>query len=193
MPIGCLADRRPSQAISAVKYPHLLSPGRIGGLHLRNRILMSPMGSNLSELDGHCGERIQAYYEARARGGAGMLIVGVAAIAWPAGACNPNQVAISSDEFLPGLSALARRIKRHGCAAAIQLQHAGKVAVRDIAAGRPMLVPSVPPTDSGEMTAALTAEEMGAFVKSFNEQGAKVEYKVCLLYTSDAADDSVYV
>lgn len=161
-----------------MKYPHLLSPGRIGGLHLRNRILMSPMGSNLSEVDGHCGERIQAYYEARARGGAGMLIVGVAAIAWPAGACNPNQVAISSDDFLPGLSALARRIKRHGCAAAIQLQHAGKVAVRDIAAGRPMLVPSVPPTDSGEMTGALTAEEMGAFVKSFTEKGAKVEYKV---------------
>ncbi|MEH6585406.1 MAG: FAD-dependent oxidoreductase [Halioglobus sp.] len=161
-----------------MNYSHLLSPGRIGGLSLRNRIVMSPMGSNLSESDGHCGERIQAYYEARARGGAALIIVGVASIAWPEGACNPNQVAISSDEFLPGLSALARRIKRHGCAAAVQLQHAGKVAVRDIAAGRPMLVPSIPPQDKGEMTAALTSEEMGAFVKSYTAQGAKIEYKV---------------
>ena len=161
-----------------MNYSHLLSPGRIGGLRLRNRIVMSPMGSNLCEPDGHCGERIQAYYEARARGGAAMVIVGVASIAWPEGACNPNQVAISSDEFLPGLSALARRIKRHGCAAAVQLQHAGKVAVRDIAAGRPMLVPSIPPQDKGEMTAALTPEEMGAFVKSYTAEGAKVEYKV---------------
>ena len=161
-----------------MNYSSLLAPGRIGSLQLRNRIIMSPMGSNLSEEDGHCSERIQAYYEARARGGAGMIIVGVASIAWPEGACNPNQVAISSDEFLPGLETLARRIKRHGCAAAVQLQHAGKVAVRDIAAGRPMLVPSVPPVDKGEMTAALSAKEMAAFVKSYTAQGAKIEYKV---------------
>ena len=51
-------------------YP-LLQPGRIGTLELRNRIIMAPMGSNFAETDGTCGERIQAYYEARAKGGAG--------------------------------------------------------------------------------------------------------------------------
>lgn len=161
-----------------MNFEHLLSSGRIGSLELRNRIIMTPMGTNLSEADGHCGERIQAYYEARAHGGAGMLIVGVASIAWPSGACNPNQVAISSDEFLPGLRALAGRIKQHGARAAVQLQHAGKVAVCDIAAGRPMLVPSIPHNSRDEMSAALTPEEMAAFVKSYTKQGAKVAYKV---------------
>lgn len=159
-------------------YKNLLSSGKIGQLELRNRIVMAPMGSNLSEANGHCGERIQAYYEARAQGGAGMLIVGVASIAWPSGACNPNQVAISSDEFLPGLRALASRIKLHGCRAAVQLQHAGKVAVCDIAAGRPMLVPSVPDKSRDEMSAALTPVEMSAFVKSYSKKGAKAGYKV---------------
>jgi 2,4-dienoyl-CoA reductase-like NADH-dependent reductase (Old Yellow Enzyme family)/NAD(P)-dependent dehydrogenase (short-subunit alcohol dehydrogenase family) len=159
-------------------YKNLLSSGKIGQLELRNRIVMTPMGTNLSEASGHCGERIQAYYEARAQGGAGMLIVGVASIAWPSGACNPNQVAISSDEFLPGLCKLASRIKLHGCRAAVQLQHAGKVAVCDIAAGRPMLVPSIPDKSRDEMSAALTAAEMSAFVKSYSKRGAKVEYKV---------------
>ncbi len=152
-----------------MNFEHLLSSGHIGSLELRNRIIMTPMGTNLSEADGHCGERIQAYYEARAKGGAGMLIVGVASIAWPSGACNPNQVAISSDEFLPGLRALAERIKQHGARAAIQLQHAGKVAVCDIAAGRPMLVPSIPHNSRDEMSAALTPEEMAAFVKSYTK------------------------
>lgn len=161
-----------------MSFKHLLSSGHIGGLALRNRIIMTPMGSNLSDADGHCGERIQAYYEARAKGGAGMLIVGVASIAWPAGSCNPNQVAISSDDFLPGLRALATRIKQHGARAAIQLQHAGKVAVCDIAAGRPMLVPSIPRKSPDEMSAALTPEEMAAFVKSYTKEGAKVSYKV---------------
>ncbi len=159
-----------------MSFQHLMSEGHIGSLALRNRILMAPMGSNLSEADGHCGERIQAYYEARARGGAGAVIVGVAAIAWPEGNCNPNQVGISNDDFLPGLAALAGRVKQHGCRAIIQLQHAGKVAVRDMAAGRPMLVPSLPKHTPDDMMAALTAEEMAAFVKSL--AGAKIEYKV---------------
>jgi 2,4-dienoyl-CoA reductase (NADPH2) len=159
-----------------MSFDHLLAEGRIGSLVLRNRILMAPMGSNLCGEDGHCGERIQAYYEARARGGAGAVIVGVAAIAWPQGNCNPNQVGISNDEFLPGLEALASRVKQHGCRAIIQLQHAGKVAVRDMAAGRPMLVPSLPKHTPDDMMAALTPEEMNAFVKSL--MGAKIEYKV---------------
>jgi len=46
-------------------YQNLLSVGRIGPLELRNRIIMSPMGSNLSQADGHCGERIQALSVAR--------------------------------------------------------------------------------------------------------------------------------
>jgi len=164
--------------LKIMAFDRLLAPGRIGGLELRNRILMAPMGTNLARTDGHCGERIQAYYEARAAGGAGAAIVDVAAIAWPDGACNPNQVAISSDDFLPGLSALAARIKRHGCRAAIQLQHAGKVAVRDIAAGRPMLVPSLPESTPDDMMAALTEEEVAGFVKSHTGEGAKIEYRV---------------
>jgi 2,4-dienoyl-CoA reductase (NADPH2) len=157
--------------------PHLLSPGRIGSLELRNRILMTPMGSNLAEADGHVGERIQRYYEERARGGAGMLIVGVGAIAWPDGACNPNQVAISDDAFLPGLSELTRRAHAHGARIAIQLQHAGKVAVRDIVEGRPLLGPSVP-TGKGanDLLRDLTAEETKEFVA--NLAGPRPQFRV---------------
>ncbi|MBW2402141.1 MAG: effector protein, partial [Deltaproteobacteria bacterium] len=135
---------------------HLLAPGRIGALEIRNRIVMSPMGSNLAEEDGHMGERIIRYYEERARGGVGLLIVGVGAISFPDGACNPNQVAISDDAFLPGLSELCERVHAHGAKVAIQLQHAGKVAVRDMVAGRPLMVPSILPYKGGDLTNDLT-------------------------------------
>ena len=59
-------------------YEHLLAPGRIGALETRNRIVMAPMGSNLCEADGTPGERMLAYYEARARGGVGLIVVEVA-------------------------------------------------------------------------------------------------------------------
>ena len=142
----------------------LLQPGLIGGLELRNRIVMAPMGSNFAEGDGRCGERIQAYYEARAKGGAGLLTMGVCAVAFPAGTAEPFQVGVSSDEFIPGLAALARRVHAHGAKIAMQLQHAGKTATLDLAAGREMWVPSLPPHTKTDMLQALTAEEMATFV-----------------------------
>jgi 2,4-dienoyl-CoA reductase-like NADH-dependent reductase (Old Yellow Enzyme family)/NADPH-dependent 2,4-dienoyl-CoA reductase/sulfur reductase-like enzyme len=142
----------------------VLRPGRIGTLELKNRIVMAPMGSNFAESDGHCGERIQAYYEARAKGGAGLLTMGVCAVSFPAGTAEPFQVGVSQDDFIPGLAAVARRVHAHGAKIAMQLQHAGKTATRDLAAGRELWVPSVPPHTKTDMLQALTAEEMANFV-----------------------------
>jgi 2,4-dienoyl-CoA reductase-like NADH-dependent reductase (Old Yellow Enzyme family) len=158
------------------EFEQLLAPGRIGSLEIRNRILMSPMGSNLAQEDGHVGERIKRYYEERARGGVGLIIVGVGAISFPAGACNPNQIAISDDAFLPGLSDLTRRVHTRGAKIAIQLQHAGKVAVRDIVDGRPMWVPSVLPYKGGDLTNDLTPDELQRFVANLTQPGARMAY-----------------
>lgn len=142
----------------------LLQPGLIGTLELRNRIVMAPMGSNFAEESGHCSERIQAYYEARAKGGAGLLIMGVCSIAFPAGTAEPYQVGVSNDDHIPGLAEVARRAHRHGAKIAMQLQHAGKTATRDLAAGRPVWVPSIPPRAHTNMMTAFTQEELATFV-----------------------------
>ena len=155
-------------------FANLLSPGRIGTLELRNRIVMAPMGSNFAESDGHCGERIQAYYEARAKGGAGLLTMGVCSIAFPAGTAEPFQVGISRDDFIPGLAALAQRAQRHGAKIAVQLQHAGKTATRDLAAGRPIWVPSVPKRAPTTMMSAFTHEEMSTFVGALGQHKPQV-------------------
>lgn len=143
----------------------LLQPGRIGSLRLRNRIVMAPMGSNFAETDGSCGERIQAYYEARARGGAGLLIMGVCGVAFPLGSCEPFQVGVSEDRFIPGLARLAERVHAHGAKIAMQIQHAGKNAVTCLAQGREIWVPSIPkaPPPNDTMM-AVTREELATFV-----------------------------
>lgn len=53
-------------------YPHLLSPGQIGGLTLRNRVVMVPIDSIFSTEDGASNERHRAYLAARAKGGVGL-------------------------------------------------------------------------------------------------------------------------
>lgn len=154
-----------------MSYKHLLSPASIGKLSLRNRIIMAPMGSNFAESDGSCGERIQAYYEARAAGGAGLLIMGVCSVAFPAGTAEPYQVGVSDDRFIPGLRTLAERVHKHGAKIAMQLQHAGKTATRDLAEGRELWVPSLPPPFKTDMMAALTPEEINSFISGSRNRG----------------------
>lgn len=147
-------------------YQHLLKPGKVGGLTLRSRIMMAPMGSNYADPDGHCSERIQAFYEARAKGGVGLITMGSIAIAFPAGTAEPYQVGISKDEFIPGLKALTERVHKHGAKIAVQLQHAGKTAVRDLAEGRELWVPSLPPAPpQSDIMQAVTPTELSTFVR----------------------------
>ena len=56
------------------KYPKLFSKGKIGQVEIRNRIVMTPMGT------GHCGpdsrvtQELIDFYAERAKGGVGMII-----------------------------------------------------------------------------------------------------------------------
>ena len=160
----------------SARLPHLLQPGRIGLLEIRNRILLAPMGTNFAEPDGHVGERMQRHFEERARGGVGLVVVGVGAVAFPHGACIPNQVAFSDDRFLPGLRALADRVHAHGAKIAIQLQHAGKVALQDVAAGRPLWVPSIVSGKAGDIMNDLAPAEIAGMTSPFSQPGAQMAF-----------------
>lgn len=56
-------------------YPHLFASGEIGGMWLKNRLAMAPMGLlGLVEDDGLLSQRAIDYYEERAKGGIGLII-----------------------------------------------------------------------------------------------------------------------
>ncbi len=148
------------------QYTHLLSPGQLGPIDLRNRIILSPMGDNFADEEGYCTEQMQAYYEARAAGGAGLIIMGVVSIAFPHGTAEPFQCAVSDDKYIPSLAKLAERVHRHGSKVAMQIQHAGKVAARDLAEGRDLWVPSMPRATKNDIMSSLTPEELNKFISS---------------------------
>ncbi len=148
------------------QYKHLLSPGKLGPIELRNRILLSPMGDNFADENGFVTEQMMSYYEARAAGGAGLVIMGVVSIAFPHGTAEPFQCAISDDKYIPGLAQLAERVHRHGAKVAMQIQHAGKVAARDLAEGRDLWVPSMPKMTKNNIMESLTKEELAKFISS---------------------------
>jgi 2,4-dienoyl-CoA reductase (NADPH2) len=144
----------------ARSYAQLLSPGRIGTLRLRNRIVMTPMGSNLGEGDGLVGERARAYYEERAKGGAALLVMGSVAVAWPVSGVIPRQAAISEERHVPGVRAVADAVHRHRGRLAMQLHFGGLMSTLDVAAGRALWTPSLPrPKPPGDMMEGILEEE----------------------------------
>jgi 2,4-dienoyl-CoA reductase-like NADH-dependent reductase (Old Yellow Enzyme family)/thioredoxin reductase len=117
------------------RFTKLLEPGRIGQMELRNRIIMAPMGTGFATEEGFVTNRMKDYYEERAKGGAALIIPGVLSIDAPRGRCETEQVAISEDKYIPGLTELTDAVHRHGAKIAAQLQHAGKIATVDVVQG----------------------------------------------------------
>ncbi|MCX6007870.1 MAG: hypothetical protein NTZ34_11525, partial [Chloroflexi bacterium] len=58
-----------------IDFKLLFTPFKIKNLELKNRIVMPPMTSNLADPDGNVTENMINYYAARARGGAGYIVV----------------------------------------------------------------------------------------------------------------------
>jgi 2,4-dienoyl-CoA reductase (NADPH2) len=106
----------------------LFEPIAIGSLLLKNRIVMAPM-TTLYDHGG--GGRLDAFYAARAQGGAAMIGINLQALypgrggrsGWvPSGedaACAP--LALNHDAYLPRLDRLTHHIRRHDCRVAAQL------------------------------------------------------------------------
>ena len=107
----------------------LLTPIQIGNLEIRNRVVMPSMTNNYTK-DGYVTQQMLDYYEARARGGVGMICVEDGIVDFPIGNNAKNPVSIDNDKYIPMLTKLSTVIKKHGARAAIQISHAGRRAGR---------------------------------------------------------------
>lgn len=156
-----------------LQFPKLFEPTRIGQMELKNRIVLPPMGTNMGTPEGHVTEKIISYYEQRAKGGVGLVIVETTCIDAPVGKTTAYQLAIDNDRFIPGLSRIAEVIHRHGARAVLQLQHGGRGAKSAITGIQPVAPSPVPmPYGTqvgyeGEMPRELTVSEIKEVVRKF--------------------------
>ncbi|MFC1963780.1 FAD-dependent oxidoreductase [Chloroflexota bacterium] len=106
-----------------LKFKKLLEPAQVGRLALRNRIVMAPMGNELAR--NFVTESLKAYFAARAKGGAGLIIVADAVVSFPVGGGRSNLVLVHDDKFIPGLSELVEAVHKYGSRIMLQLNHFG--------------------------------------------------------------------
>ncbi|MER9232945.1 NADH:flavin oxidoreductase [Mesorhizobium sp. M0622] len=119
----------------------LLRPFRIKKLEFRNRVISTSHASMLDE-GGMPLERYQRYHEEKARGGLAMTMIGGSAMTSPDSSWGGGQLNLSSDEIIPHLQCLARRIHQHGAAVMSQVSHLGRRATAYAGNWLPAVAPS---------------------------------------------------
>ena len=128
----------------------LFLPSRIGKVLLRNRVIFPPMTTRLADEEGFVTDATIAYFAARARGGAGLVTVEMAAPE-KAGRHRQRELGLYDDRFLPGLKRLVDAIHAAGAKASIQIGHGGGHTRADICGETP-IAPSAIPHDVFEVT-----------------------------------------
>ena len=78
-----------------MKYEKLFEKGKIGKLTLKNRIVMTPMGTGFAAASGEASEEITKFYEERAKGGVGLIICEVCRVDELSGIAQPCQLRAS--------------------------------------------------------------------------------------------------
>ena len=80
----------------------LFEPTKIGKMELKNRMVMPAMDTNLGSRDGFVTSRLVDYYDERAKGGVGLIIVECTSVDYPRGKVTLGQLSIDDDKYLKG-------------------------------------------------------------------------------------------
>lgn len=160
-------------------FPRLFTPLRLRDVEIRNRILSTGHQTYLAAKGGLPGDDFIAYHEARAKGGAGLIVVEAARF-HPTGFTDSPELIVATDDCIPGLKRLADSVHRHGARIFGQLSHSGRVTKRIMGGLRGVAyAPSVVPdqrfhTMPRAMPLALIEElitEAGKAARRFGEAG----------------------
>jgi 2,4-dienoyl-CoA reductase (NADPH2) len=152
----------------------LFTPINIKDLELRNRIVMTAMQLNYTP-DNRISDRLVAFYEERAKGGAGLIIIGGCTIDEYSGPTN-WMISMRDDSVIEGHSILAAAIKKYGAAAACQLYHAGRYAHSISIEGRQARAPSaIASRFTKEEPSAMTIEEIKETVQSYANAASRIK------------------
>jgi 2,4-dienoyl-CoA reductase-like NADH-dependent reductase (Old Yellow Enzyme family)/thioredoxin reductase len=156
-----------------LKFERLLSPGKIGVMNLKNRIVMPPMERSFATPEGYITRQMIDHYAARAKGGVGLVIVEATYI-HPTGKGAHQEPGIHDDRCIPGLYNLAEAIKAWGSKAAIQLHHPGSLANPAIT-GMQLVSSSAIPIPGGAMPRELSLAECAELVEAFAQAARRAK------------------
>jgi len=155
-------------------YNMLFSPFQIKSMILKNRIVMSPMGSNFAQSDGQMSPEHIEYYRLRAAGGVGLIILENVCVDFPKGANGTTQLRLDQDCFIPSLYTFNETMHRYGCCTSVQINHAGCTAIPARIGCTPVSASNISLAD-GSFTEELSVEEIYRLTKQYGRAAARAK------------------
>ena len=134
---------------------------------LKNRVVMMPVGSDFAGHDGKLSDEHIKYYELRARGGTGLIMVENVCVKYPEGSNGTTQLRLDKDCYIPRLFTLTEACHRQGALMGIQINHAGASAMSSRIGMQPVSASRFPSKAGGEIPRGLSKEEIASIAKDY--------------------------
>ena len=150
-------------------YMKLFTPFKIGKMEVKNRIVMSPMGLNAAHPDGRIDDDEIHYFEERARGGAGLIIMGCQFLTEEL-AQGSLEGYLDKTHVIPQLTNLCEAVQKYGTKISAQLScGTGKNAFSTMLKDVPVSASPIPSMFNPDLLCrALTVEEIQEIMKQFH-------------------------
>lgn len=107
------------------KFPYLCKPITIGRVTFRNRMFSAPMGGTDITNDGCIGPKSTAFYELRAKGGAGAVTISECMVHPKTDGSHAYHLDTAILNSLASFTYTADAIRRHGAIPSVELSHSG--------------------------------------------------------------------
>ena len=151
-----------------MNYSKLFTPFKIGTMEVKNRIVFSPMGTNSSHIDGTISDDEINYFEERAKGGTGLIIMGCQFLSEELAQGSMEGV-LKENYVIPQLTTLCEAVHRYGAKVAAQIScGTGRNAFPSMYGEPPVSSSPLPATLNPELTChPLTIEEIKGIMDQF--------------------------
>ena len=157
-----------------MKFPTMFSPVQIGSVTVPNRFVVPPMGNNLANTDGSLSERSLSYYEARAKGGFGLITI-ESTVVYAQAKGGPRKPCLFSDSSVESFRRVASACHAYGAKVSVQLQHAGPEGSSALT-GCPLKAASAIPAAVGRETPeAVTKEELYRIIECYGDAARRAQ------------------
>lgn len=156
-------------------FPALFAPLKIGSVTLKNRIVSTGHETAMADTTG-ISEALIAYHEARAIGGAGLIVVEVALVDDEAVFVS-NPIKVTSDECIPHYRRLAQAVHKHDCRLFGQLFHPGREILDSLDGSAPVsYAPSAVANERFHiMPAPMSCDDISRVVKGFGDGACRLQ------------------
>ncbi len=152
-----------------MNYEKLFTPFKIGKMEVKNRIVMAPMGLNSAHIDGTIDNDEIDYFEERARGGTGLIIIGCQFLTKEL-AQGSLEGYLDKTHVIPQLTNLCEAVQKYGTKISAQLScGTGKNAFANMFGDPPVSASAIPSMfDPNLICRALTVDDIHEIMKQFS-------------------------